>query len=161
METGSAGGGAHPDSHRREQLSHLLARIEHADIHVPAWLRATSPENRLPVAAAIVVVVALQFRLPDRYGLHPRWLIPGLEVVLLLVLTAINPVRLNRSSGSPRNRRRALGRTRTCNLRIRRPLHYPLCYEGIHRLAAGSHPKSRGRRTHARASRHYAMTFVP
>jgi len=98
METGSAGGGAHPDSHRREQLSHLLARIKHEDIHVPAWLRATSPENRLPVAAAIVVVVALQLRLPDRYGLHPRWLIPGLEVVLLLVLTAINPVRLNRST---------------------------------------------------------------
>jgi hypothetical protein len=24
----------------------------------------------------------------------------------------------------------APGRTRTCNLRIRRPLHYPLCYEG-------------------------------
>ena len=29
---------------------------------------------------------------------------------------------------------RAPGRTRTCNLRIRRPLHYPLCYEGRWRV---------------------------
>ncbi len=86
------------DQDRLARLSHLLARIEHGDVHVPAWLRATSPENRLPVAAAIVVAVALQLRLPDRYGLHPRWLIPGLEIVLLVLLSALNPVRLNRST---------------------------------------------------------------
>ena len=86
------------DRGRLTRLSHLLARIEHGDVHVPAWLRATSPENRLPVAAAIVVAVALQLRLPDRYGLHPRWLIPGLEIVLLVLLSALNPVRLNRST---------------------------------------------------------------
>ena len=67
-------------------------------MHVPAWLRATSPENRLPVAVAIAVAITLQLRLPDRYGLHPRWLVPGLEVVLLVILSALNPVRLNRSS---------------------------------------------------------------
>lgn len=65
---------------------------------MPAWLRATSPENRLPVAAAILLAVALQLALPDRYGLHPRWLIPALEVALLLLLTVLNPVRLTRST---------------------------------------------------------------
>lgn len=65
---------------------------------MPAWLRATSPENRLPVALAILVAIGLQLRLPDRYGLQPRWLIPALELVLLAILTAINPVRLNRST---------------------------------------------------------------
>ncbi|MGB8383225.1 MAG: hypothetical protein WCG47_18595, partial [Dermatophilaceae bacterium] len=84
--------------HRLARFADLLSRIEHGDIQVPAWLRATSPENRLPVAAAIAVAVALQLALPDRYGLRPRWLIPGLEVVLLVILSVLNPVRLNRST---------------------------------------------------------------
>lgn len=84
--------------HRLARFADLLTRIEHGDIQVPAWLRATSPENRLPVAAAIAVAVALQLALPDRYGLRPRWLIPGLEVVLLVILSVLNPVRLNRST---------------------------------------------------------------
>ena len=83
---------------RQDHLAQLLRRIEYGDLHVPAWLRATSPENRLPVALAILVAVALQLRLPDRYGLRPGWLLPALEVALLLILTAINPVRLHRST---------------------------------------------------------------
>ena len=92
--------GGKPDAARQRQarLSHLLTRIEHGEAHVPAWLRSTSPENRLPVVAAILAAVALQLLLPDRYGLHPRWLVPGLEVVLLIILTVINPVRLQRST---------------------------------------------------------------
>jgi len=65
---------------------------------VPAWLRPTGPENRLPVAASIVVAIALQIWLSGRYGLHPRWLLPLLEIALLVVLTAINPVRLSRQT---------------------------------------------------------------
>jgi hypothetical protein len=83
---------------RRARLSHLIAEIEHTQVHVPAWLRATSPENRLPVAVAIFVAIALQLALTDRYGLQPRWLVPALELVLLVILTLINPVRLNRST---------------------------------------------------------------
>jgi hypothetical protein len=66
--------------------------------HVPAWLRPTGPENRLPVAASIIVAIALQLWISDRYGLHPRWLLPALEVALLGILTAINPVRLSRQT---------------------------------------------------------------
>jgi len=63
---------------------------------VPSWLRPTGPENRLPVAASMVVAIALQISLSSRFSLHPRWLLPLLEVALLVVLTAINPVRLSR-----------------------------------------------------------------
>ena len=63
---------------------------------VPAWLRPTGPENRLPVAASMVVAIALQICLATRFSLHPRWLLPLLEVLMLAVLTAINPVRLSR-----------------------------------------------------------------
>ncbi len=92
----------HAKSFRQARLADLLRRVEHGEVHVPAWLRATSPENRLPVALAILVAVALQLRLPDRYGLHPRWLLPALEVVLLVILTGLNPVRLNRSTRAGR-----------------------------------------------------------
>lgn len=84
--------------HRLARFAGLLTRIEQGEVQVPAWLRVTSPENRLPVALAILVAIGLQLRLPDRYGLHPRWLVPGLELILLMILTALNPVRLNRSS---------------------------------------------------------------
>jgi len=65
---------------------------------VPAWLRPTGPENRLPVSASILVVIALQIALGGRYGLHPWWLLTVLEVALLVVLTAINPVRMTRET---------------------------------------------------------------
>lgn len=48
--------------------------------------------------AAILAAVALQYAIPDRYGLHPRWLIPSLELVLLAVLSMLNPLRLTRST---------------------------------------------------------------
>ncbi len=64
---------------------------------VPAWLRPTRGENRIPVAVAIVVAAVLQYLLPHRFTLvHPRWLLPALELALLTTLTLINPVRLTR-----------------------------------------------------------------
>jgi hypothetical protein len=90
--------GPTPAAPARRRIAQLLAEIEHTEAHVPAWLRATSPENRLPVGLAMLVAIALQLRLPDRYGLQPRWLMAALELVLLGILTAINPIRLNRST---------------------------------------------------------------
>jgi hypothetical protein len=72
-------------------------QLEHR-LHVPSWLCPDEPENRLPVAAAILVAVGLQLALPNKYGVHPRWVIPTLELVLLAVLTVINPVRLERAT---------------------------------------------------------------
>jgi hypothetical protein len=46
--------------------------------------------------AAVLVAVALQLVLPDRLSLQPRWLLPAIEVVLLVALIGANPVRLER-----------------------------------------------------------------
>lgn len=62
----------------------------------PAWRRVTPGEGRWPSVAAIVVAISLQVVLPDRLILHPRWLLPGLEVGLLALLVVANPVRLER-----------------------------------------------------------------
>jgi len=59
-------------------------------------MRATRAENRLPVAAVVCLAIALQVALPDRLVLRPRLLLPALEVVLLVVLVAVNPIRLSR-----------------------------------------------------------------
>src|SRR5580693_7433996 len=83
-----------------EKLEHELRTAEHRV--VPAWLRPTGAENRLPPALAIVVAIALQLSLSDKYGLHPRWLLPSLEAALLVALTAINPVRLTRRTAAGR-----------------------------------------------------------
>jgi hypothetical protein len=88
---------------RRDQGNRLSAEvhkdIERVEEHVlPGWLRPSQGESRLPAGLAIVVAVALQYSIPDKYGLHPRWIIPTLELVLLVVLTALNPVRLTRRS---------------------------------------------------------------
>jgi hypothetical protein len=55
-------------------------------VHIPAWLRVTPGENRWPVAAAIVVAIGLQLALPDRLTLQSRWLLPVLELAMLIGL---------------------------------------------------------------------------
>jgi hypothetical protein len=97
MPTPSEGSGS-PQSKRGRWLSERVEAelLSVEDRIVPAWLRPTEAENRLPVAIAIAVAVAMQLALPNKYGVHPRWLLPSLEIVLLVVLTVINPVRLSR-----------------------------------------------------------------
>jgi hypothetical protein len=64
---------------------------------VPAWRRPTSGEGRWPSVVAVLVAVVLQLVLPDRLTLQPRWLLPAIEVALLLALIGANPVRLERN----------------------------------------------------------------
>jgi hypothetical protein len=74
-----------------ERLEHVEARL------VPGWLRPSRGENRFPVAVAMVTAAVLQLLLSERFTvLHPRWLLPGLEVILMGWLTVINPIRLTR-----------------------------------------------------------------
>lgn len=85
--------------HRRA-LPFLLARrlgSDLADVELPAWLRPTGPENRLPAVAAVLVAIGLQATLPRELSLPPRELLPILELVLLVALTVVNPVRLTRT----------------------------------------------------------------
>lgn len=55
-------------------------------------------EARLPAVVAVLIAVGLQISLPNRLILGPRLLLPLLEVLLLISLIAINPVRLTRET---------------------------------------------------------------
>jgi uncharacterized membrane protein len=65
-----------------------------------AWGVPSRVEHRWPASLAVVVAIGLQIVLPQRViqGLGPRWLIPVLEGVLLIVLVIANPVRIDRES---------------------------------------------------------------
>ena len=69
-----------------------------AEHHVPSWLRPGDPENRWPVLIAIIAAIALQYAIPLRYTVVPRWPLITLELLLIVVLLVINPVRLSRST---------------------------------------------------------------
>ena len=60
----------------------------------PAWLRRTRGESRLPATAAVLVAIALQLLLPADLSVHPRLLLPGLEVLLVVALLVVNPGRV-------------------------------------------------------------------
>jgi uncharacterized membrane protein len=94
-----------------ETLRRRLSRMEHPLMselhslheaeqrHLPAWLRVTRGEPRWPVTLVTIVAIGLQFPLPGRLALlHPAWLLPVLQAVLLLALLAANPKRIERQS---------------------------------------------------------------
>ncbi|MHA3022075.1 hypothetical protein ACXPWS_17710 [Mycobacterium sp. BMJ-28] len=82
-----------------KRAERIAADAEH---HVPSWLRPGEPENRLPVLAAILLAVALQRAVPERYTVVPRWPLLVMELLLVLVLVAINPLRLSRRTTAAR-----------------------------------------------------------
>jgi uncharacterized membrane protein len=66
--------------------------------HLPAWLRPTEGEHRGPVTIGVAVIVALQVFTPSNLAFPPKVLIPALEILLFVVLTFLNPRRINRES---------------------------------------------------------------
>ena len=76
--------------HRAE---HLAREAEH---RLPAWLRPGNPESRWPVLLALIAAIAMQRAIPERYTVVPRWPLIALEVLLLVVLLVLNPVKLTR-----------------------------------------------------------------
>jgi hypothetical protein len=97
------------DEHRylTETLRGQVTRLERAlsadvhlpdEVHLPAWLRRTEGEQRLPVSLAVLAAIALQVMLPGRFALRPHLLLPALETALLIGLIAGNPTRINRES---------------------------------------------------------------
>lgn len=90
----------------REQLDHLEGLVA-PEVHAaesagrrlrPAWQREQAGEDRLPVAAVIVVAIALQVVLPDNLAIRPTWLLPAIEGALLVGITVANPRRIDRAS---------------------------------------------------------------
>src|SRR5689334_2751765 len=61
-------------------------------------VRQRRGEARLPAVMATLLAIALYALLPQDLLVGPRLLIPGLEVLLLVPLIAINPRRLTRET---------------------------------------------------------------
>jgi uncharacterized membrane protein len=97
-------GSLHEQLKRVEQLIQPELTAAKAAEHRlgPELRRATEGEHRLPVAAAVVLAIALQLVLPRHLAVHPTWLLPSLEGLLLLGLVAANPKRITRASMSLR-----------------------------------------------------------
>jgi uncharacterized membrane protein len=55
-------------------------------------------EKRWPMAATLIVAMALPFLVPRGYSLVPRWVIPAIEAVLLVALIVADPGRIDRRS---------------------------------------------------------------
>jgi uncharacterized membrane protein len=69
-----------------------------AEGRTPAWQRVTEGEQRIGVGVAVLGLIALQLFAPRTYAFRPLWLIPVLELAILVILGAANPFRLNRES---------------------------------------------------------------
>lgn len=78
-----------------KRAERLASGAEH---HIPSWLRPGDPESRLPVLFALIAVICLQLAIPKSYTLVPRWPLIGLELLLLAVLTWLNPLKLTNAT---------------------------------------------------------------
>jgi hypothetical protein len=78
-----------------KRAERLASGAEH---HIPSWLRPGDPESRLPVLFALVAVIGLQLAIPKSYTVVPRWPLIALELLLLAVLTWLNPLRLTNAT---------------------------------------------------------------
>ena len=86
-----------------ERLDHIAAHVERlagvrGAIHQPAWLRRTAEEPRIPVIIAVLVAVTLQWFVPHSLTLHPWWLLPGLELLLLVVIILFRQSSMDRQA---------------------------------------------------------------
>src|SRR4051812_47135541 len=78
-----------------QRAERLASDAEH---RVPSWLRPGDPENRWPVLIAIFAAIVIQHSIPLQYTVLPRWPLIIMELLLLVVLLVINPVRLSRQT---------------------------------------------------------------
>ena len=76
--------------------AHLVARG--VEGHRPAWMRPTDGEGRWGAAACLAGAILLQVLMPQRYALHPRYIVQAVEAALLVSLVSMGPSRLSRRS---------------------------------------------------------------
>ncbi len=86
-----------------ERLAHIAAHVERlaavsGQLHQPAWLRRTAEEPRLPVACAVLIAIVLQGFVPHQFAFHPWWLLPALELLLLVVIILFRQTKIDRQA---------------------------------------------------------------
>src|SRR5262249_54547109 len=59
-----------------------------------AWGVQSPAEHRWPASVAVLVAMAVYVALPGRYELGPSWLIPVLEMIIVLPLSVTAPRRV-------------------------------------------------------------------
>jgi uncharacterized membrane protein len=64
----------------------------------PAWLRRTEGESRWWVGAGLLAAIGVQFAVPSRFVLHPAYVAPTIELVLLLILAFSTSSRIGHRS---------------------------------------------------------------
>ena len=74
----------------------MLGAIGRADRHHPRQGRRG--EARLPAVLAVLVAIALYALLPGRLLAVPRYVVPALEILLLIPVIVVNPRRLTRET---------------------------------------------------------------
>lgn len=67
----------------------------------PAWRRATAGESRWAASIALLIAIACQMVLPVEFTTH-RWLVPAIELGMLVWSLLMNPNRIDRHSGALR-----------------------------------------------------------
>lgn len=92
------------ESNRREH--HVLGDLERflkvpvkalaGAVVVPAWRCTTRGESVWPVRVAVLAAIALQFALPHRYAMPPRWLFPAVGVAVTGALWVAHPRRITK-----------------------------------------------------------------
>ena len=70
--------------------------LQHGSLHIPHWHRANKGEHRLPVVAVVLLVITLQYLLPDELALGIQHQICITEAFIAAVLLVISPKRINR-----------------------------------------------------------------
>ena len=103
MRRGTEAGGARPRWIDRvlDPSAYVVHKLQDSVVE-PAWRRVTEGESRIPVSIAIVMAILLEATLATRVANRPRGLVAGVSAVLLVILIAVNPRRINRRSRAMR-----------------------------------------------------------
>jgi uncharacterized membrane protein len=67
-----------------------------------AWGVSSRPESRWPASVAVLAAALLYVTLPERYTIGPAWLLPVLELAMLVPLTVAVPTRHARETAAYR-----------------------------------------------------------
>jgi uncharacterized membrane protein len=95
--SGEAGDDLHALLRRLQRLVDPRSAIQAAEGQVgAAWRNVTREEPRVQVTAAVLVAIGLMLALPPRVANRPRWVLPGLAVLLLIGVFVAKSARLER-----------------------------------------------------------------